>query len=231
MVTLEDAVIARYTSHGENFEILVDPDKTSDIRSGDRDMIMDSVVIDTVFTDARKGLRASEETLKDIFGTDNFFEIAKKIVMEGEIHLTTEQRRAMMSERKKQIVAIISREGINPQTNTPHPPSRIELAMEEAKVKIDPFREASRQVKDIVRSISLVIPIKFEKMKIAIRINASFVGKVYGDILHFGKLLKEEYNDKGIWIGVVEFPAGLKNEFFDRLNEKLHGNMETKILK
>ncbi|MCG7844131.1 MAG: hypothetical protein MIO90_01715, partial [Methanomassiliicoccales archaeon] len=35
----------------------------------------------------------------------------------------------------------------------------------------------------------------------------------------------------GAWIGVVEIPAGLRDDLFHRLNAKTHGTAETKQLK
>ncbi|MEF8821594.1 MAG: SBDS family ribosome assembly factor, partial [Halovenus sp.] len=33
------------------------------------------------------------------------------------------------------------------------------------------------------------------------------------------------------WIGVVEFPAGMQNEFYDLVNEVSSGEAETRIVK
>ena len=46
----------------------------------------------------------------------------------------------MQEDKRKQVISTIAREGINPQNGLPHPATRIENAMNEAKVKIDPFK-------------------------------------------------------------------------------------------
>ena len=43
----------------------------------------------------------------------------------------------MQEEKRLMVIATITREAINPQTKLPHPARRIEIAMEEAKVRID----------------------------------------------------------------------------------------------
>ena len=35
--------------------------------------------------------------------------------------------------------------------------------------------------------------------------------------------MKEEWEPNGAWIGVVEIPAGMRDDFYGRLNEKTKG--------
>ncbi len=231
MVRLEDAVVARYEYKGHHFEILIDPNIIDAVKDGKIKNIVDYMVIDQVFKDARKGDRIGEEILKEVFGTTDINEIAKIIITKGQVQLTTEQRRKMLEDKKKQIVAEIAKNAINPQTNTPHPPQRIEKAIEEAKVHIDPFKSVQEQIPIVIKAISKLIPIKIEKLKIEIKVSGDAYGKIYQDLVRMGTLIKEEWLDNGSWVGVVEIPAGMQVEFFDLLNKKLHGNLEAKILK
>lgn len=231
MVTLEDAVIARFDKFGERFEILIDPDAAQKIKDGEDLDILQSLAIEKVFSDSNKGERASEEKMQEIFGFTEVDKIAKYIINEGHIQLTTEQRRKMQEQKRKQIISIISRNAINPQTKAPHPPQRLELAIDEAKIHIDPFKNTEIQVKEIVDKLRAIIPIRIEKIIIAVRILAQDVGKTYGDVKTFGRITKEEYQKDGSWIGLVEIPAGLQIEFYEKLNERTKGSVETKIVK
>lgn len=231
MVKLEDAVTARYEKEGEKFEVLIDPDAAQKIKNNEPVNIIGNLAIDTIFTNSKKGTRASEEKIRKVFGTDDVGTIAKEIVLKGEIQLTTEQRRKAVEDKRKQIIASIVRNSINPQTKTPHPPERIKLAMEEARVKIDAFKPVDAQVKDVLKALRPVIPISFEKIRVAIKVSGADSLKVYGDIKGFGEVKKEEWQKDGSWIGVVEIPAGLQNDLYDKLNEKTKGNAETKIVK
>lgn len=231
MVTLEEAVIARYDKFGERFEILIDPDAAQRIKEGEDSEILQNLVIEKIFKDSNKGERASEEKMQEIFGTVEIEKIAKVIVLEGHIQLTTEQRRKMQDQKRKQIIATISRNAINPQTNAPHPPQRLEIALNEAKVHIDPFKSTDEQVKKIVEKLRPIIPIRMEKIIVAVKLLPQDVGKTYGDVKTFGKITKEEYQKDGSWIGLVEIPAGLQFEFYEKLNERTKGCVETKIIK
>ncbi len=231
MVRLEDAIVARYEYKGHRFEILVDPDAIEDIKSGKITNVVDYLVIDEIFKDAHKGDRASEEVIKEVFGTTDVNEVAKRIILHGQVQLTTEQRRKMLEEKKKRIVMEIARNAINPQTGAPHPPQRIELAMEEAKVHIDPLKSVEEQVPLVLKALRPIIPIRFEKIKIAVKLSGDMYGKVYGDISKMGVILKEEWQSDGSWIGLVEIPAGMQGDFLDMLNKKTHGNVQTKIIR
>ncbi len=231
MVRLEDAVIARYEHHGHRFEILVDPDTIDDIKAGKIKNVIEYLVIDEIFKDARKGDRAGEEAIREVFGTTDVNEVAREIVIKGQVQLTTEQRRKMLEEKKKRIIMEIARNAINPQTKAPHPPKRIELAMEEAKVHIDPLKSVEEQIPIVLKALKPIIPIRFEKVKIAVKVSGEYYGKIYGELSKMGTLLQEEWQKDGSWIGLVEIPAGIQGEFFDMLNKRTHGNVQTKILR
>jgi ribosome maturation protein SDO1 len=227
----KEYVIARIEKAGEKFEVLVKPDAVQRLRDGKEIDLMAELAIDQIFKDAHKGSKASEEKTQEFFGTTEPLAVAKQIIRHGEIQLTTDQRRQMLEQKRKQIVQYISQNAINPQTGAPHPPLRIEIAMEEAKVHIDPFKGVEEQVKDVMDALRPLIPIRFEKVRIAVRLTAEDSAKCYGDLKSFGTILKEEWSPTGAWIGVVEMPAGMQTDFFDRINAKTKGNAEIKILK
>jgi len=231
LVSLDEAVIARLDRMGDRFEILVDPVLAQRFREGEEAVSIGEVLaVEEVFKDAHKGDRAPDESLQKAFGTTDVAEIASSIIIKGEIQLTVEQRRHMQEEKRKQVVSILTRNCINPVTKTPHPPQRIELAMEEARINIDPFRSAESQVQDVLKLLRPIIPIRMEMTPIAIKVHGSMYGRIVGEIRGYGKVLKEEWNGAGDWICLVEIPAGLQAEFFDMLNHRTHGEVETKIL-
>ena len=231
MVSLEDAVIARLKEGENRFEILVDPKAAADLIDGKEVDILSSLAIDAVFKDAKKGEHAPEELLEKKFGTTDIIEIAKKIILKGEIQLTTEQRREMQERKRKKIIDFIVKNSMDPRTKLPHPRQRIELAIKEAGVHIDPFKPVDQQVNNVIEALRPLIPISIEQVKIAVKIPAQFTGKAYGVVRNLGKLLKEEWQPDGSWLGVIQIPAGMQLEFYDKLNDLTKGNVETKILK
>ncbi len=230
MTSLEKAVIARLTIGDDHFEILVDPKAAADLIDGKDVDIMSSLAAYEVFKDARKGERASEESIKKCFGTTDIAEVAKQIILRGNIQLTTEQRKEMQKRKFNQIVEIIAKNAMDPRTKLPHPRKRIELAIEEAGVHIDPFKPVDQQVKEVVEKIRPIIPISMEQVRIWVKIPATHIGKAYGMVRNFGTLVKEEWQSDGSWVGVIQIPAGLQAEFYEKINDITKGNVETKLL-
>ncbi|MEM3420639.1 MAG: ribosome assembly factor SBDS [Candidatus Hadarchaeum sp.] len=230
MVKLEDAVVARLSSHGTTFEVLVDPELALSLRTGGSVDMRSLLASDKIFKDSKKGDVASEEMIRKVFGTTDVYKVAEQIVKKGEVQITTEQRRRMREQRLKQVVAIISRRAVNPQTGLPHPPARIETAINEAKVQIDEYKSAEEQIPKIVKALVPILPLKFESKRIAVKIPASYVGRVQRTVREFGVVKQEQWLNDGSWAVVVEIPAGVQGEFFDRLNDLTRGEAETKVL-
>jgi ribosome maturation protein SDO1 len=231
MVDLDEAIVARFESHGESFEILIDPAVVQKMKDGKEVDLLDHMVIDTIFKNAKKGTRAPDDKIKQVFGTMDPTEVAKVIILKGEVQLTTEQRKIMQENKRKRVVEYIARNAMNPQTGGPHPPARIETAMEEARCHIDPFKSVEAQVPAIMDALRPLIPIKFDKVRIAVRVSGENYGRCYEDFKHFGKVTKEEWQKDGSWIGVIEMPAGLQTEFAEKISNRTHGEAETKVLK
>ena len=231
MISLEKAVIARLIKSGVKFEILVDPEKSIELKTG-KDISLDDILAsEEIFEDSKKGLRSSSENVNKAFGTNDLNVIVKTIIKEGEVQITTEQRKKMLEEKTKAIVNIISKRGVNPQTNLPHPPDRILRAMEQSKVRVDLEKRVEEQIDNVLKGIQTIIPIKFEKIQIAIKIPPSFSGKAASIVRSFGPLLKEQWTSDGSYISLIEIPAGIQQEIYDRLNNLTHGQVEVKVVK
>jgi ribosome maturation protein SDO1 len=131
----------------------------------------------------------------------------------------------MIEEKRKMIATLISKQSINPQTNTPHPVDRILNAMEIAKVQVDLYKSAEEQVDDVLQAIQRVLPIRFEKIELQIKVPAMHAGKCYGVLKEYGKMKREEWLSDGSFVCRLEIPAGIQPELFDRLNKITHGDI------
>ena len=234
MVNIDETIIARLESYGEKFEILVDPDLAADFRNPDNEKeinIEDILAVEDIFKDSKKGDKASDESMKKVFDTTDVLEVAEQILKKGNIQITAEQRRKMQEDKRKQVISTIAREGINPQNGLPHPATRIENAMNEAKVKIDPFKSVDEQVQIALKAIKVLIPIKFEKVRVAVRLPNTATGQAYSAIRPFGKIITEEWQDDGSWIAIVEMSGGLQDDFNHKMASISGGEAETKVIK
>ena len=223
--------VARINLKGRNFEIVVKPDPALSYRKGKSIPISEVLVTEVIFSDANKGLKVSESDLQAAFGTTDIQKIADVILRRGTLQLTAEQRRRMVEEKKRQIITFISKQCIDPRTKLPHPPLRIQQALEQVHFSVDPFRGVEEQANEAISLLRSVLPISTEKISVSVKIPPQYVGRAYGTVKSFGKIKNEVWRSDGSWTAIVEMPAGLYGPFLERLGEITRGNIEAEILK
>ncbi|ACV12967.1 Shwachman-Bodian-Diamond syndrome protein [Halorhabdus utahensis DSM 12940] len=233
MISLDEAVTARLETHGERFEVLVDPDAALSMKRDDFDGDLEDVIAaEDVFENASRGDRPPENALEEVFGTTEPLEIIPEVIQDGEIQITADQRREMQERKHRELVQRITRNAVNPQMDdAPHPPDRIESALEEAGFQIDPMEPVETQVDDALDALRPVIPIRFDEVTVAVQLPPDYAGSGQAKIREFGDLESEEWQSDGSWVGVLTFPAGLQNDFFELANEVSSGEAETRIIK
>ena len=222
--------VVRHQTGGDKFEILVDPDKGLLYKNGEIGEVANVLMADFIFTDAKKGEKASADKLEKTYGTSDAFEVAKIMFEKGTFQLNAQQRKEMVEQKNKKIIYIISRTYVDPKTKIPHPPQRIQNAMEEARINIDPFIEAEEQVQEIVDALRSILPMSSENIQIALKIPAEFTGKSYGTVKNYGTIKREEWQNDGSWVAVVELPAAMQMELLDTLGKETQGNVQSKIV-
>ncbi|MEF8827377.1 MAG: ribosome assembly factor SBDS [Halapricum sp.] len=232
MISLDEAVTARLESHGERFEVLVDPDAALAIKRGEFDGELEEVIAaEDVFENASRGDRPPENALEEVFGTTDPMEIIPEVIERGEIQITAEQRREMQEQKRRQLIQRITRNAVNPQMDdAPHPPDRIESALEETDFRVDPMEPVENQVDEALEALRPVIPIRFDEVTIAVQLPPEYAGSGQAKIREFGELKREEWQNDGSWVGVVQFPAGLQNDFYELVNEVSSGTAETTMI-
>lgn len=221
------ARLARGTDH---FEILVKPQQALDYKLGKQVTISQVLMIEEVYSDSSKGTRASEEKLQKHFNTVDPVKIAEEIMKSGELQLTTEQRRQLVEDKRKQIISIIARNAVDPRSGTPHPPLRIEQAMGQIRLSIDPYKSAEEQSKLVIDELRPILPLKMEQMKIAVKVFPEHAARAYNAFKSFGTVTKEEWAADGSLMAVVEMPAGMYGPFIDRVGKLTQGSIQTKVL-
>ncbi len=229
MVSLDKAIIATYEKDGEKFEVFLDPGKTYEYLDGRKTDLHGLLVVEEIFKNAQKAERQTVSAINKAFGTTDILKVLEIILAKGNVQLTTEQRRKMVEEKRKRVMDMILKNAIDPRTNAPIPPQRLELAMEQVKVHIDPFKPAEQQAEEVIKALKIVLPMKFEKIRIAVKVPSEYAVRTYGTLKSFG-IVQEQWLGNGDLIAVVEIPGGMQGDFIDRINKATHGNVETKML-
>ncbi|MFB5615071.1 MAG: ribosome assembly factor SBDS [Candidatus Nitrosomaritimum yanchengensis] len=228
---MADVTVVKYSFEGEKFEILVKPDPALDYKLGKKKDISSVLVSDDIYTDSSKGTKPSSEKLLKAFKTEDQTEIEQIIIKKGYLNLTTDQRRKMVEEKKKQLVEFIAKTYVDPRTHLPHPPLRIEQALKDARVSIDPQKGVDDQVKDIVEKLRSIIPMKSENLSLEITIPAQFASQSYAVLKSVGSLKKEEWQNNGSLKAILEIPAAARPNVIDRLGSITKGSATVEVIK
>jgi len=216
MVSLDDAVLARLEKGGKRFEALVNPDLVEQWKENASNIELDDfMAMDEIFHDARAGERPTEEALLNTFQTLDVETILNIILEKGSIQLTTAQRKARVENMRQQIIHHIHSQAIDPKSKSPHPRTRIELALDESKYSVDPFKRLEDQVKDAIAKLKPLIPLSFESVRLAFRIPGSAYGSVSQLLRPYQK--KEGWLENGDWACVIELPAGMKGDMIGQV--------------
>ena len=134
MVSLDDAVLARLEKGGSRYEILVDPELVDEWKKDHASVSLDDLLAtDEIWNDARSGDRPTTDALESVFGSTDLLTCVEKILIEGNIQLTTVQRKNLIAEKRTKIIHQIATTATDPRTKLPHPKTRIELALDEIK--------------------------------------------------------------------------------------------------
>jgi ribosome maturation protein SDO1 len=213
----QEYVVAWIAIKGQRFEILVRPEEAFRYREkGDIDL--DEVLwTDTVYKDVWRGLKASPESLRKAFGTDDIRVIADKILREGEIQLTSEQRRRLLEAKRRAVIRYIAKNAIDPTTGKPIPESVIEAAMEQLRIGVDLYKDPESQAVEIVRKLSRVMPIRLARALLEVVIPPPYSARAYGALQRLGDLKKTEWLADGSLKAELEIPAGAQVEVINKI--------------
>ncbi|WP_292319274.1 ribosome assembly factor SBDS [Caldisphaera sp.] len=232
MTKKQEFITAWIEIKGQKFEIPVKPDLAFKFREGEKVSISEVLWADTIFKDIKKGLKASPDSLKKAFGTDDIIKIAEKILKEGQIQLTEEERKKMIEAKRKQIINYIVKNTIDPKAGKPIPEQRIENALDQIRLNIDPFKGAEAQALEAVKKLSLLMPIKIAKALLEISIPSEYSSRAYKEIQRLGEVKKTNWGSDGSLKVELEIPAGAQIEVIDKVQTLAKGqaNISVKVV-
>jgi ribosome maturation protein SDO1 len=220
--------IARYKSGKLTFETRVDLDNAMKLKKGEKINISEIARDKFVYTDIKKGMKAGNDELINVFSTTDIFKIIEKIVLKGQIEVTQEFRDEAIENRKKQIIDFLSKNAIDSRTNRPYTADIISSALKEVGTKIE-NTPVEKQINKILESLKKIIPIKISSKRLKLKIPSQFTGQIYGLVNDYKE--KEEWLNDGSLEVVINLPIGLQIEFYDKLNGVTHGSVLSEEIK
>ena len=218
-------VTARIKAKGKHYEIEVNLDEALKLKQGKGD-IVSALVSPHIFYDVRKGTKASNTDLTDAFGTTEVYQIAQQIIQKGEVQKNQEFRDAERDAKVKQVISLIVKNASD-QNGRPYTEERIKRALDEARAIID-NKPAEQQITPIVEKLKTIIPIKLETKRIKLIIPAQYTGQIYGLLKDYKE--SEEWLTNGSLSSILNVPAGMIIDFYDKLNNITHGTVQSEEL-
>lgn len=228
---MADYTLIRHSYEDLKFEILVKPDPALEYRTGKKISPSSVLVSDDVYTDSGQGTRASDESLQKAFGTTDTLEVATMILQKGVMNLTTEQRRRMTEAKRLQIIERIAKSYVDPRTHLPHPPLRIQQAMRDTRIVVDPQKPVEEQMPGVVERLRSIIPLKTEQMLLEVSIPAQFASHSYSVLQSVGTMKTSDWLPNGSLKAILEISAATKQNVIEKLNQITRGAASVEISK
>ncbi len=223
MVNVDDARVASLETKTHKFEILVDPDLALEIKLGFKEVknnLSNLLAVEEVYKNAKSGDSISEAALKEQFGTLELEIIVDEILKKGNLDLTTEQKRKLAEAKRKELIDYIVKNSINPVTKAPHTFSRVESAIESAKINLDPQKPIKYQIDKIVEKLNEILPLDFKKYVVKAYIPIQYAGKINSMISKY-EILERKWSNE--YYFSANIPAGEKDAFLNMISNLTKG--------
>jgi len=223
--------LARLKKQGLVFELDIDPDLAIEYKKTGKGTLAEVLRSPHIYRDAKKGLIASAEEKEKVFAMRDETAIAEQILKEGEIQVTEHYRQEMREQKKRRILTYLQRNAVNPKTDKPHPLTLLEAAFEEAKIHVDEHTSEAELMKESLKKMKVILPLKIEVKEIEIHIPSTYAHQCYGILKSFGTIMRDQWMGDQSRLVSLEIPGGVEQDMYDKLNSLTHGGITAKILK
>lgn len=224
-----DMSLVRIKRGGAKFEIAVYPGKVMLFREKKISNLDEVVQQQAIYTNIANGVQAGAAELAGSFPeAKSTQEIIQLILLKGEVQLTAAERKEKLEKRRREVVNHLHKYYVNPKTNLPHPTVRIEAALDEMKVRIDPDLPADKQVAQIIKNMPAVLPIKKQEVRASLTIPHRHVGATHSLVGQYVKIETEQWTDIGCVMSITSNP-GDWNTLLSLLNEATKGDFNLEL--
>jgi len=169
-VLFTNVVYVRMKVKRKRFEIACYPNKVNEYRKGiekDLDEVLQS---EQVYTNASRGIIASEKELLVAFDTTDHEIACEHILTHGEVQISKRERKAEMEKTFKEIASIITEKCINKESRRPFPQAVIEESMRELQKKNKfsiNFQQSSKAMAlALIPKLTEILPLERTQMRL-----------------------------------------------------------------
>lgn len=254
----QDKFLIVLKKRGSTYTVLGDADHVTELYR--KEIEPEKVLVaNEVFTDIQNGVKASNAELKEL-AVDKIAKETRKrspkerrriseqvekmginqikkdaaiyIAANGGIKLPKKVRDDLLQEKKTKLLQYLKKYAVNPATNNPYPPRKVEEVFEDAapQLEIDPLEQAETQIPRIVDAISERLPLKLEILTVKVTIPAQYTGKAYSEVKKLGEMQETNWMNDGSLEAQIRIPGGQYIRVKRILNDISRGRTQTEIV-
>jgi ribosome maturation protein SDO1 len=182
------------------FEVLTSDGSVTKFREKELKSLQDVLVSgDEVYTDLKKGSKASKELLVATFETDNLRAILEEIVLKGDVQLSAGERKDKLDAKRQEVIAYIHKNYVDPGKGTQVPMKRVELALDKLRPRIDADQPADRQVAAMMGKLVDILPLRKGNAAISgvVTVPSRHMGAASGVVRKYASVTDEQFGADG----------------------------------
>jgi len=222
--------LARIDVRDKHFEVLVDPERALDYKVRRIPWTDKILKFDEVFRDYKKGERASRDALLKAFSTDDPRKICRLIVDEGELQVPSHMRKKLVEEKRRSMMALVSRISVDPKTNLPIPLLRVEQVFDKISVSIDPFKDVEDQLKPVIKELKRILPMKLKDADIQVEFPPDLTYQVRGFLESFGEIVMQPSKRGDLMSTTARVPEAVRTSLAQKMSKRFGGKVKVTLV-
>ncbi|OHT09975.1 hypothetical protein TRFO_20963 [Tritrichomonas foetus] len=211
--------IVKLQKNNVKIEVIAKPGFVTKFREG-KCSLNDAVVDDRIYSNSSKGEVAPEADIKS-FGCCAH-ELLELVMKTGQYQLTAQEKRDLVEKRRLEVVNFIHENFIDSTSGKPHPVTRIENAIAQIKINIDPAQDAEHIARAMIPKLQTIIRLQESTIEGTVVVPNSKLGQVIGICYNLGTVTREEYGQEKAYIEMKISP-GKYDPLVDQISKMSNG--------
>jgi ribosome maturation protein SDO1 len=200
---MNNQIVVKYKKGKLRLEIVCNKDyikeyKSVESKDNKLKILNKLIVTDSVFSNYSKATLACSSEIKSICNTDNLKEVYIFILDNGEIPISSAERKKITEQKRLEIINLIHTNYLSPIGKKPHPVSRIDAALKSIKgFVVDLHKPIENQVRDIMKKLSNVLPLIKNTITTTVTLTHAQLGTGINILKQYSTILSENYHAGG----------------------------------
>ncbi len=159
-------------------------------------------------------------------------EAAAFIAKRGKIKLPQTVRQQHIEEKRQQIVKVLQKYAVHPDTHEPLSKQKIEemVTAIASRGKLHPFRPAEKQLKAIQDTMKEKLPYVLETALVHIQLPDKYSGDIFNEVQTHGNVVQKTWHEEGRLEAKIQIPSGTIPQVKDVVMNRTRGKGTWEII-